>query len=166
MNRRSLEIVMVFALVSAIGAFVYGSLGQARANEIGSERTATVYLTYDQLAVMPISTVNAELDCAGTLIAEGNWTGVKLSLVLEEAGVKPDAQTLEFHASDRYTFTINYLTATRDDVIIAYELNGARIPEGLRLVLPNAPGYQWISKITDFVVSYPLGSSMAHNLTH
>jgi len=166
MNRMSLGIATALVLLSAIGVLVYGSLTQADAKKGSSEQTATVYLSYDQLARMPTSTVKAKLDCAGTLVAEGNWTGVKLSLVLSNMGVNPEAETLEFHASDGYTFTILYKTATREDVIVAYELNGKMLTEGLRLVIPNAPGYQWVSKITNFVVSYPLSSSKAHSLTH
>ncbi len=157
---------MVLVLFTTLGALAHGSLGQIGATDINSERTATAYLDYDQLAGLPVTTVNARLDCAGILIAEGNWTGVKLGLILENEGVKPNAETIEFHASDGYSFTITHSTAMRDDVIIAYELNGTTLLEGLRLVIPNAPGYEWVSKITSFVVSYPLSGSEAHNLTH
>jgi len=109
-------------------------------------------LTLNDLVAMPRSTEYAELWCvtgAETwLVTKGNWTGVKLGLVLEKAGLYPQAESVEFYAADGYRTTLTVAMAFREDVIIAYEKDGEPLPETLRLVVPEAPGYYWISMIT------------------
>ena len=108
-------------------------------------------LTFDELVAMPRSTVNAELYCVdapGILLAEGNWTGVRLGLILEKAGVSPEAVKVAFYAEDGYTTDLTVTTAMREDIILAYEKDGEPLPEKLRLVVPGKWGYKWISRVT------------------
>jgi hypothetical protein len=105
-------------------------------------------LTYDELLAMPTSTVYSKLYCVGapsTPLAEGNWTGVRLGLVLEEAGVSPEAVKVAFYAGDGFSTDLTVTTAMRDDIILAYERDGASIQEKVRLVVPCKWGYKWIT---------------------
>lgn len=109
-------------------------------------------LTLNELVSMPRNTVNAELYCFGYLVAAGNWTGVRLGLVLEKAGLQNGAVSIEFLASDGYKTLLDMASAMNEDVILAYELNGQPFYEVLRLVLPWANGDRWIAMITQITV--------------
>ncbi|MDH5596410.1 MAG: molybdopterin-dependent oxidoreductase [Candidatus Bathyarchaeota archaeon] len=119
-------------------------------------------LAFSELVAMPRSTVDAELWCVTPggfpppfLVASGNWTGVRLGLILEKAEASQQAVTVEFYAKDGYTTNISVTAAMRKDVILAYEKDGEPLPETLRLVFPEAPGYLWISMITHIKLVKP-----------
>lgn len=107
-------------------------------------------LTLNELIAMPRSTVYAELYClpavgsSGLLVDHGNWTGVRLELVLEKAGVSPQAAKVAFYAEDGFTTDLTVTTAMREDIVLAYEKDGKPLPEKLRLAVPNMWGYKWI----------------------
>jgi len=108
-------------------------------------------LTSAELMAMPRSTVYAELYCVDfpmAALAEGDWTGVRLGLLLEEAGVSPEAVKVALYAEDGYTTDLTVATATRDDIILAYERDGEPLEEDLRLVVPDKWGYKWIRDLT------------------
>ncbi len=105
-------------------------------------------LAYDELVAMPRVTVSAELVCPGFFTIKGNWTGVRLRLVLEKAGFDLNADTVKFFAQDGYEVSLSMRDAVRDDVILAYEKDGTPLAEKTRLVIPGTVGGQWISNIT------------------
>jgi DMSO/TMAO reductase YedYZ molybdopterin-dependent catalytic subunit len=108
-------------------------------------------LTFDDLLAMPKSTVNAELYCVGgptTVLAKGDWTGVRLGRLLENAEVSPEAVKVAFYADDGFTTDLTVATAMRDDIILAYERDGEPLTEKLRLVVPGKWGYKWIRDVT------------------
>ncbi|UCF08652.1 MAG: molybdopterin-dependent oxidoreductase, partial [Thermoplasmata archaeon] len=85
-----------------------------------------------------------------------DWKGVKVSAILDLAEVKDNATEVVFYAADGYSssLTLDYLM--RDDVILAYEMNGEVLPRDhgypLRLVAPNKYGYKWVKWITHMEV--------------
>jgi hypothetical protein len=105
-------------------------------------------LSLSDLAAMPKSTVNAVLSCYGLIVADGNWGGVNLGLLLNMSGVEENTASIQFRAADGYTITLPFEDAMQENVIIAYEINDQPLPEGLRLVVPWANGNVWISMIT------------------
>jgi DMSO/TMAO reductase YedYZ molybdopterin-dependent catalytic subunit len=110
-------------------------------------------LTMDQLAAIPTTTVQANIYCYGVFVTGGNWTGAKLSQILQMAGPDPQAESVEFTAADGYTVTIPITTAMLEDVIVAYQINGQPLSERLRLVLPEANGNMWIGMIIRITVT-------------
>jgi DMSO/TMAO reductase YedYZ molybdopterin-dependent catalytic subunit len=107
-------------------------------------------LPLTELAAMPQTTVNAAIICVdypGYVVTEGNWKGVNLWLLLETAGVSPDAVKVAFYASDGFTTDLTLETAMREDVILAYEKDDVPLSEKLRLVVPGKWGYKWISQV-------------------
>jgi hypothetical protein len=78
---------------------------------------------------------------------EGNWTGVKLKTLLEAATPSEAAIKVAFYADDGYSTDLTVETAMRDDIIIAYEKDGATL-DNLRLVVPGKWGYKWINQLT------------------
>jgi DMSO/TMAO reductase YedYZ molybdopterin-dependent catalytic subunit len=112
-------------------------------------------LTFDDLVAMPRSTVGAKLYCVylpTTPIDAGYWTGVRLGLLLEQAGVSQEAIKVAFYADDGFTTDLTVTTAMRNDIIVAYEKDGQPLTEGLRLVVPGKWGYKWISGLTRIVL--------------
>ena len=120
--------------------------------QINGENT-TVNYSYDQLLAMPETDVNANLACYGSPVANGNWGGVSLSYLLSQTGLDPTTASVNFVATDGYKVSLSFEEAMRSDVIIAYQLNGASLPETLRLVLPGYNGNMWISMITSITMS-------------
>ena len=107
-------------------------------------------LSWAEIVAMPKTTVYAELICVDfpdQVLVGGNWTGVKLRLLLEEAGISPQAIKVGFHATDNFSTDLTIETAMRDDIIIAYELTGEPLDEVLRLVVPGKWGYKWIHHV-------------------
>jgi DMSO/TMAO reductase YedYZ molybdopterin-dependent catalytic subunit len=107
-------------------------------------------LTLDEIAAMPRTTVNANLYCVGApdrLVDNGNWTGVRLAYLLENAGLSPDAIKVAFYAKDGYTTDLTVTEAEQGNIILAYEKDGKPLPENLRLVVPGRWGYKWISQV-------------------
>ena len=107
-------------------------------------------LTFKELVAMPRSTVYAELYCVDAprhVLARGNWTGVRLELILEKAEVSPEAVKVAFYAEDDFATDLTVTTAMREDIILAYEKDGEPLPEKLRLVVPGKWGYKWISRV-------------------
>lgn len=107
-------------------------------------------LSRAEIAAMPKSTVNAAIICVdfpGTIVAQGNWTGVKLRTLLEAAKPLAGAIKVAFYANEGYSTDLRVETVMRDDVIVAYEKDGEAL-NALRLVVPGKWGYKWISQLT------------------
>jgi DMSO/TMAO reductase YedYZ molybdopterin-dependent catalytic subunit len=108
-------------------------------------------LTLDDLRSMERTSEYVELYCVDyptIAVEKGDWTGVRLGLLLEQAGVSPQAIKIAFYADDDYSTDLTIDTAKREDVIVAYERDGVPLDEKLRLVLPGKWGYKWISRLT------------------
>ncbi len=105
--------------------------------------------TWGQILAMPKTSVSASLYCYGFLMASGNWSGVRLSYLLQQVDAGyANASSVDFVASDRYQMTIPIEVASREDVIVAYEMDGTPLSEGFRLVIPGANGNTWVAMIT------------------
>jgi len=115
-------------------------------------------LTLGEIAALPRKTVDADLFCVDSPmspVAQGNWTGLRLGFLLEEAGLSPSAVKVVFSSKDGYTTDLTITTAMQENVILAYERNGEHLPEKLRLVVPGKWGYKWISGVVHIeLVSY------------
>ena len=83
------------------------------------------------------------------------WTGVKLSTVLAEAGVKPEAKWMLAEGADAAAMTRSIpIEKALDDAMLAYAQNGERLrPEQgypLRLLLPGYEGnanVKWLRRL-------------------
>jgi hypothetical protein len=106
-------------------------------------------LSGSEIVAMPKSTVNAALICVdfpGNVVMQGNWTGVKLRTLLEEAKPLSSAIKVAFFAADGYSTDLTVETAMRDNIILAYEKDGESLNDS-RLVVPGKWGYKWISQL-------------------
>jgi DMSO/TMAO reductase YedYZ molybdopterin-dependent catalytic subunit len=117
-------------------------------------------LIYEDLLALPSTTFLRTQECisneiGGDLISNGQWTGVPLRIVLERAGVKPGTIKVQFTCDDGYTTAIPLAEAMEEQTILAYQLNGAPLPERhgfpTRLIFPAHYGMKnpkWITRIT------------------
>ena len=110
--------------------------------------------TYQQLAEMPKTTVTAELYCDGFLLTAADWSGVQISYLLNQLNASADINSIQVIASDGYSTAIPIQLAQSPQTIIAYQINGQPLPEGLRLILPDYNGAAWISQIVSISTSY------------
>ncbi len=148
--------------------------------------TRPLELTLGDLRERPAQEVTATMECAGNgrallaphvvsqpwlLEAVGNatWTGVPLRAILEEAALLDDAVEIVFTGLDRgfekgleqsYQRSLELDVALADDVLLAYEMNGAPLlPQHgfpLRLLVPGWYGMtnvKWLARVT--VVAQP-----------
>jgi DMSO/TMAO reductase YedYZ molybdopterin-dependent catalytic subunit len=96
-------------------------------------------------------------------IGTADWTGTPLRPILEEAGIEDDAVELVFRGADHgiqggveqdYERSLSLEDAMRDEVILAYAMNGEPLPPQhgfpLRLVVPGWYGMtsvKWLTAI-------------------
>jgi hypothetical protein len=124
---------------------------------------SSVSLSIDDIYAIPKTNVISDLSCYGRLIETGLWGGVSLKDLLVEAGFTDQNANLHFYASDGYTTSLKLSDDIPQNVIVAYELEGSPLPEILRLVIPNANGAAWISKITSISINDPTLAPISPN---
>ncbi len=173
--RRSLE----HSITPTEHHFVLAHMGIARLQveswklivEGAVERPLT--FTYDELRELPSRTVTALLECAGSplrpdrpvrRIGNAVWHGVSLPTLLRQAGVRSDAKYVWFEGedfgtyadvyNDNYVKDIPLWKALDEDVLVAYEMNGAPLSEEhgfpARALVPGFYGtnsVKWLSRI-------------------
>jgi hypothetical protein len=112
-------------------------------------------LSLTNIQALPKTYVSAAIYCVdrpGYLVQQGNWSGVSLSLLLDQAGVSPEAIKIAFYATDGYSTDLDLETAKRADIIVAYEKDGLPLTEVLRLVVPFKWGYKWLGLLSEIVL--------------
>jgi DMSO/TMAO reductase YedYZ molybdopterin-dependent catalytic subunit len=113
-------------------------------------------LSLAELRNMPSRTQITRHDCVEGWSCIAKWTGVSLSLVLDQAGVKPEARYVLFRCFDSmgnslagpvyYYETIDLIDARHPQTILAYGLNGKTLPVAngapLRVRVERQLGYK------------------------
>ena len=93
-----------------------------------------------------------------------SWKGVKLNDILAKAGLQKNAQWITLNGSDTAAFhkTPNFarelnLHEIKDDVIIAYEMNGEDLPYlngyPVRLIIPGSFSDSWVKMLDNITVT-------------
>lgn len=117
--------------------------------------------TYADITALPMQRQVLTMQCIGNwiggpLVGNAEWGGTPLSEVLDMAGIKSEATRVKFYSdsSDGYTTSIPLDRALRDEVILAWEMNGEPLPSKhgfpLRLINPGHYGQKmpkWITRI-------------------
>jgi sulfane dehydrogenase subunit SoxC len=149
--------------------------------DVGGRVARPLSLSIDGLRARPAVTMPVTMECAGNgrarlqprplsqawldeAIGTGAWTGTPLAPILEEAGLEPDAVEVVFRGADHgvqgeieqdYERSLSIADAMRDEVILAYELNGQPLPPQhgfpVRLLVPGWYGMtsvKWLRSIT------------------
>jgi sulfane dehydrogenase subunit SoxC len=137
-------------------------------------------LSLEELKARPRRTQVVTLECAGNgrallspraasqpwlheAVGTAEWTGTPLAPILQEAGVAGGAEEVVFTGLDRgiqgdvehaYERSLPLADALRDEILLAYEINGKPLPPQhgfpLRLVVPGWYGMthvKWLASI-------------------
>jgi DMSO/TMAO reductase YedYZ molybdopterin-dependent catalytic subunit len=150
---------------------------------VGGEVDTPLDLSLDALRSLPATTVRVTMECAGNgralldprpisqpwlveAVGTAEWTGTRLRDVLAEAGLRQRAVDVVFTGADhgvergveqdyQRALPAEVATGADDDVLVAYEMNGAPLPPQhgypLRLVVPGWYGMahvKWLRAIT------------------
>ncbi|TME27506.1 MAG: sulfite oxidase [Chloroflexi bacterium] len=141
-----------------------------------------IELSLAEIRAMPSRTVRVTLECAGNgrrflepavpgeqwglgAVGTAEWTGVPLARLLEEAGLRPNTAEVLFRGADRgipkdlhreiaFERSLPIADALREDVMVAYAMNGAPVAREhggpLRLVVAGWYGMasvKWLAAI-------------------
>ena len=148
--------------------------------EIGGLVERPLRLSMSEIAARPSVTTAVTMECAGNgralmsprpisqpwmgeAIGTAEWTGTPLAPLLREAGLRPEAVDIIFTGADRgvqgdvvqyYQRSLTPADATRDEVLLAYAMNGRPLePQHgfpLRLLVPGWYGMtsvKWLTSI-------------------
>ena len=123
--------------------------------EIGGLVERPLSLSLSDLRARPSRTQITKHDCVEGWTSIGEWTGVRLETLLNEAGLKPKARYIVFHCfdaldqtedGDRYYESIDLIDARHPQTILAYAMNGQTLPvphgAPLRLRVERQLGYK------------------------
>jgi DMSO/TMAO reductase YedYZ molybdopterin-dependent catalytic subunit len=138
--------------------------------DVGGLVTKPQALTLEAIRARPKKEATILLECsgnpaAGGLIGNIKWTGTPLAPLLKECGVRPEATDVVFFGWDSGTeklgnaeYKMNFgrdltmVDALREDVMLAYEMNGKPLAEHngapLRLIVPGWYGVAWVKYLT------------------
>ncbi len=115
-----------------------------------------VTFTLDDIRAMPPTRMTKDFQCVtGWRVHDVKWTGVRLADVLDKAGVKDGSWGVRLFSFDgSYTETLTLGQARRDDVIVAYEMEGKPVSSAhggpVRLYVAPMYGYKsikWLETI-------------------
>jgi DMSO/TMAO reductase YedYZ molybdopterin-dependent catalytic subunit len=113
-------------------------------------------LSLAQLQAMPPTRLVKDFQCVtGWRVHQVPWTGVRLADVLDAAGVRSAGKAVRFWSFDgSYTESLTMDQARRDDVIVAYEMEGGPVSSvhggPVRMYVAPMYGYKsckWLSRI-------------------
>jgi DMSO/TMAO reductase YedYZ molybdopterin-dependent catalytic subunit len=149
--------------------------------EIGGCLTRPLSLTLDDVKARSARTFPVTLECAGNgralieprplsqpwlngAVGTAEWTGTPLAPLLHEAGLAAEATEIVFTGLDRgiqgevehaYERSLPVTEALREEVLLAYEINGQPLPPQhgfpLRVIVPGWYGMthvKWLRSIT------------------
>ncbi len=114
-------------------------------------------LSLEQIKAMEAHREFTTLVCPGFFTDEGNWTGVRITDLLERAGVMPEAEQLKFVAADgKYSANLTLNEVKGEGMLIAYAFEDKPLPKvhgyPLRVVARDQPGNRWVKWLGEIVV--------------
>ena len=125
--------------------------------DVGGLAGAPYTIGYDELLAMPAVELTKDFQCVtGWRVPQVRWKGVRLADVIARAVPQAVATAVEIESFDgAYTESLTLEQARRDDVIVAYELDGKPISSAhggpVRLYVAPMYGYKslkWLQRIT------------------
>ncbi|MFH1470670.1 MAG: molybdopterin-dependent oxidoreductase [Candidatus Micrarchaeota archaeon] len=113
--------------------------------------------TYEQVLSHQSYTKVVTLYCVEGWNVRILWEGALIKDLLNEAGIRPEAKIVIFHAYDGYTtsFPMGYIMD--NDILLAYKMNNATLPPErgfpFQVVAQDKWGYKWAKWVTKIELS-------------
>ena len=127
---------------------------------VGGMVDNSLTLSMADLRAMPATTEFVTLECVsnnvgGDLMSTGRFTGTSLKALVSKASPRQGAGWVSFTARDGYTESLPLsLVAGAPEILVAYELDGAPLPDGhgypARVLIPGhygMKGPKWLDSI-------------------
>jgi DMSO/TMAO reductase YedYZ molybdopterin-dependent catalytic subunit len=102
----------------------------------------------------PVTLECVSNEVGGNLISNAQWNGVRLSALLQAAGLDPTADWIVFTCADGYTAAIPLARAMNPNTIVAVRMNGSRLATShgfpARIIVPGLYGMfhaKWLTTI-------------------
>lgn len=113
--------------------------------------------TYEEAVSLQTYSKVVTLYCVEGWEARILWEGIIVSDLIQKSGIKPEANTVIFHAVDGYTTSLPIGYVTDKDIILAYRMNGVTLPKErgfpFQLVAEDKWGYKWIKWVNEIELS-------------
>jgi DMSO/TMAO reductase YedYZ molybdopterin-dependent catalytic subunit len=114
-------------------------------------------LGLDEIKSYPAVSETVLLICPYFFVDNAEWTGVPVSILLNEAGVKLGANKVTFYALDGYGDQLPLSDVMKEGVFLAYRVDGQELPREhgypLRLVVKSKFGNTWVKWLQKITVS-------------
>ena len=113
-------------------------------------------LSYDELTKLPKTEQKSSFHCVtGWVVPNLTWSGVLMTDLFSQVKPLPNATHITLYSSDgQYTDSLTIGQASKPDVMLAWNMNGAPLPEPqgkpIRLIIPEMYGYKnikWVNRI-------------------
>ncbi len=106
-----------------------------------------IALAWDELRALPSVTVTSDFHCVtGWSRLDNTWEGVRVSTLLERAGVRPQATHAIVTGHPAYSANLPLDVLRADNVLLAWSHDGAPLPPAhggpLRLLVPARYGWK------------------------
>jgi DMSO/TMAO reductase YedYZ molybdopterin-dependent catalytic subunit len=144
-----------FRIYTVVGSLPHKSEAEYRLT-VGGHVQNALTLTAAELRAMPPTRLTKDFQCVtGWRVHGVHWAGVRLSDLLDRAGLMDGAEGVVFKSFDgAYTETLSMDQARRPDVIVAYEMEGKPVSTAhggpVRMYVAPMYGYKsckWLESI-------------------
>ena len=113
-----------------------------------------ITLTYQEVLALSLTDVTATLDCTGGWYTVQTWRGVRLTELLPNAQIRPEAKGILLRGVADYTapFTLGQA----EEILLATHVSGEVLNHShgfpLRAVIPSRRGWHWVKWLTEIEV--------------
>jgi DMSO/TMAO reductase YedYZ molybdopterin-dependent catalytic subunit len=112
-------------------------------------------LSWSDIQKLPKVESVSDFHCVeGWSVLSCRWEGICFKRIVDLAKPKENAKFVSFQCADGYTTSLSLEELLKDNVLLAYKLDGKYLEEGLgaplRLVVPDKYGYKsamWLIRI-------------------
>jgi DMSO/TMAO reductase YedYZ molybdopterin-dependent catalytic subunit len=113
-------------------------------------------LSLDEILKRPPLTEAVLLICPGFFAYNGQWQGVTVKALIEEAQVKKEAEFVDVKGAHEKVTRISMRNLDQKKIFLAYNVNGTRLPRKhgapLRLVYEDVYGSDWVKYVDEIEV--------------
>jgi DMSO/TMAO reductase YedYZ molybdopterin-dependent catalytic subunit len=120
---------------------------------VDEERSMTYEEALDRQTYSKVVTVH----CVEGWSVRILWEGILIEELIDEAGAKPEANTVIFHAYDGYTSSLPLDYILDNNIILAHKMNGLTLPPErgfpFQVVAEDKYGIKWVKWVTGIELS-------------